>query len=405
MFKKLMINCANCDARTVSEETLKAYETIQINCAQMLVTPETKDLLSRYGVSMNCANVMNIPTDVRVNTVNGSTEIKNTDVIHEKTFLMVNGTMEIGEGTEKVLENYVGITVNGSLLYPESMSGYVGKMQVNGSTSCYPDGAILLKRSAVIDKLFSLRAKNKLYWSARRMIMVDPQLDGAVLAAKGARFSTKEVILTEAKVESMIDLIDEKAEIIIVPDGTAVVMDDVELSELTVKKYGKKLYIIGDLKVSREASAVLESLEYLNIRGDASVPSDLKQLLLEKAHNIEGDVKAAKGRVLSDKMTIRVSRKLLEQEPDGILVTDCMSAVLDEDIPSELIYERLTITDCIKVKCTPEQETAVGAVSSDVMTIGDNQEESGIGNMVKDALGMGKELLTTKIINAADYVL
>lgn len=405
MFKKLMINCANCDARTVSEETLKAYETIQINCAQMLVTPETKDLLSRYGVSMNCANVMNIPTDVRVNTVNGSTEIKNTDVIHEKTFLMVNGSMEIGEGTEKVLENYVGITVNGSLLYPESMSGYVGKMQVNGSTSCYPDGAILLKRSAVIDKLFSLRAKNKLYWSARRMIMVDPQLDGAVLAAKGARFSTKEVILTEAKVESMIDLIDEKAEIIIVPDGTAVVMDDVELSELTVKKYGKKLYIIGDLKVSREASAVLESLEYLNIRGDASVPSDLKQLLLEKAHNIEGDVKAAKGRVLSDKMTIRVSRKLLEQEPDGILVTDCMSAVLDEDIPSELIYERLTITDCMKVKCTPEQETAVGAVSSDVMTIGDNQEESGIGNMVKDALGMGKELLTTKIINAADYVL
>lgn len=405
MFKKLMINCANCDARTVSEETLKAYEAIQINCAQMLVTPETKDLLSRYGVSMNCANVMNIPTDVRVNTVNGSTEIKNTDVIHEKTFLMVNGSMEIGEGTEKVLENYVGITVNGSLLYPESMSGYVGKMQVNGSTSCYPDGAILLKRSAVIDKLFSLRAKNKLYWSARRMIMVDPQLDGAVLAAKGARFSTKEVILTEAKVESMIDLIDEKAEIIIVPDGTAVVMDDVELSELTVKKYGKKLYIIGDLKVSREASAVLESLEYLNIRGDASVPSDLKQLLLEKAHNIEGDVKAAKGRVLSDKMTIRVSRKLLEQEPDGILVTDCMSAVLDEDIPSELIYERLTITDCMKVKCTPEQETAVGAVSSDVMTIGDNQEESGIGNMVKDALGMGKELLTTKIINAADYVL
>lgn len=405
MFKKLMINCANCDARTVSEETLKAYETIQINCAQMLVTPETKDLLSRYGVSMNCANVMNIPTDVRVNTVNGSTEIKNTDVIHEKTFLMVNGSMEIGEGTEKVLENYVGITVNGSLLYPESMSGYVGKMQVNGSTSCYPDGAILLKRSAVIDKLFSLRAKNKLYWSARRMIMVDPQLDGGVLTAKGARFSTKEVILTEAKVESMIDLIDEKAEIIIVPDGTAVVMDDVELSELTVKKYGKKLYIIGDLKVSREASAVLESLEYLNIRGDASVPSDLKQLLLEKADNIEGEVKAAKGRVLSDKMTIRVSRKLLEQEPDGILVTDCMSAVLDEDIPSELIYERLTITDCMKVKCTPEQETAVGAVSSDVMTIGDNQEGSGIGNMVKDALGMGKDLLTTKVINAADYVL
>ena len=405
MFKKLMINCANCDARTVSEETLKAYESIHINCAQMLVTPETKDLMSRYGVSMNCANVMTIPNNVRVNSINGSAEIKNTDVIHERTFLMVNGSMEIGEGTEKVLENYVAITVNGSLLYPESMSGYVGKIQVNGSTTCYPDGAVLLKRSAVIDKLFALRAKNKLYWSSRRMVMVDPQLDGAVLAAKGARFSAKEVILTEAKVESLLDLIDEKAEIIIVPDGTAVVMDDVELSELTVKKYGRKLYIIGDMTVSREAAGVLEGLEYLNIRGDASVPSDLKQLLLEKADQIGGEVKASKGRVLSDKMTIRVSRKLLEQEQDGILVTDCMTAVLDEDIPSELIYERLTISDCMKVKCTPEQETAVGAVSRDVMTIGDNQEESGIGSMVKGALGIGKELLTTKIINAADYVL
>ena len=33
MSKKLVINCATCDARNVSEETLSSYESININAA------------------------------------------------------------------------------------------------------------------------------------------------------------------------------------------------------------------------------------------------------------------------------------------------------------------------------------------------------------------------------------
>lgn len=422
MAKKMIINCGNCDARNVSEETLAAYESITVNGGTVIVTPESKNLLNRYNVALNCGNVLELEKDVRLCSVNGSTQIKSTDLVPEKTYLDVNGSLEIGPGTEKVLEQYVGISVNGSVLYPESMSGCLGKLDVNGSTDCYPDDAILLKRSAVIDRLFALRAKNKCYWSAKRMVMVDPDLDPAALAAKGATFSAKEVILAESKVEGLIELIDEKAEIIIVPDGTAVVLDDLELDGLTVKKYGTKLYVTGDVKIRRESREALSQLEYLNIRGDVTVPGALKELLVEKAKEIAGEIKVMRGRYISDSMSVRVSKWMLEQEEEGLSIADCMKVRIDEDIPNEMILEKLSISDCMKVCCTAEQEAALAAVCVDVMKIGEGGSEGddmgvddllkGVGDMVrgalgtaKDTLGTAKELLGTKIVNTGDYVL
>lgn len=406
MAKKLIINCGDCDARNVSEETLAAYESIIINAGDVIVTSESKNLLNRYEVTMNCGDILELEKDVKLSSVNGSAQIKSTDTVPERTYLNVNGSLEIDPGTQKVLEQYVGISVNGSVTYPESMSGAVSKLSVNGSAICYPDDAVVLKRNAVIDRTFALRAKNKLYWSAKRMVMVDPNLDAAALAAKGAAFSAKEVILAESKVENMIDLIDEKAEIVIVPDGTAVILDDLELTDLTVKKNGTRLYVVGDVKIQKEAREALAHLEYLNIQGDVTVPNELKDLLVEKAEVITGDIKVMRGRYMSDKMSVRISKWMLEQETDGLSVSDCMKVKIDEDIPNELILERLSISDCTKVECTPEQETVLAAVCEDVMKIGSGgDEDTGIGDMIEDALSGAKERPDTKVINAGDYVL
>lgn len=418
MAKKLIINCGDCDARNVSEETLAAYEAVTVNCGSVLVTPETKALLNRFGVTLNCGDVLELEKDVKLARINGSHQIKSADIPAERTYLHINGSLEIGPDTQEVLKQYVGIQVNGSVTYPESLSGCLTMLRVNGSTVCYPDEAIVLKRNAVIDRLFALRAKNKLYWSPKRMIMVDEKLDASLLEKKGAAFSAKEVILAESKVEDMIGLIDEKAEIIIVPDGTAVITDDVELDELIVKKYGTKLYIVGDLKVMKDENGILGQLEYLNIRGDASVTEQLKSQLMEAITEINGSVKVVKppkGRQLGDKMSLRISRWLLEQERDGIHAYDCMKITLDEDIPNELILERLSISDCMEVKCTSEQEAAVAAIAEDVMAIGGlskmfkdaegDDTLSGVGDMVKGVLGVAKDALSTKVINAGDYVL
>lgn len=407
MAKKLMVNCGTCDARNVSEETLKAYEHIIINAGSIVVTPESKDLMNRYDVTMNCGDVVELDKDVQMSSVNGSMQINSTDAAPEKrTYLHVNGSLEIGPDTQDILSKYVGIDVNGSVTYPQSMSGKI-PLKVNGSTTCYPDGAIVLKRSAVIDHLFALRAKAKLYWAAKRLILVDPQLDGAALATKGCTFSAKEAVIAQSKVEELIGLIDEKTEITIVPDGTAVVLDDLELNAMAGKKYGAKLCVFGDLEIVSSGKQALEQMEYLNVRGDVLVPGELETLLAEKLTEVEGTVEVMRGRYLKDKLSLRISREMLEKEPDCVTVRDCVQVKLDGDIPGELIQEKLRLDSCVKVQCTPEQEPAVGLVSQDVVQIltGDDEEDGGIDGMIKGILGGAKAVLDTKFVDAGDYVL
>ena len=409
MAKKLMINCATCDARNALEENYAHYEQIVVNCATVLTSPSAKAIMNKLPFTLNCANVLEIEGTVDFRTINGSGEIKSGDAVSaSKYYMVVNGALTIGPDTQAQLAQCVGMTINGSLTCPESIYAILTGVNVNGSTTCYPDGAIVLKRNAVIDKLFVLRAKNNLYWSGRRMIMVDPELDATKLKTKGATFSTKEAILSQSKVEELIDLIDESAEIIIVPDGTSVVLDDIALDDNTLRRYGKQLYVIGDVTVTGDAD-ILDQLTYLNIRGDVKVPQELKEKLLAVLTEISGEVKVAKpkGATLEEKPFVKITRWMLEQQPMGIDVCDCAVVTIADDIPKELIVERLHIEDCAVVKCSEELEDAVTMICTEVGAVGGarGEDELGVGNMIKDALGGIKGVLDTKVINAADYVL
>lgn len=409
MAKKLLINCATCDARNALEENYAHYEQITVNCATVLTSPSAKAMMNKLPFTLNCANVLEIEGTVDFRTINGSGEIKSGDAVSaSKYYMVVNGALTIGPDTQEQLAQCVGMTINGSLTCPESIYATLTGVNVNGSTTCYPDDAIVLKRNAVIDKLFVLRAKSNLYWSGRRMIMVDPELDATKLKTKGATFSTKEVILSQSKVEELIDLIDEKAEIIIVPDGTSVVLDDITLDADTLRRYGKQLYVIGDVTVTEDAD-ILDELTYLNIRGDAKVPQDLKEKLISVLTEISGEVKIAKpkGATLEDKPIVKITKWMLEQQPMGIDVCDCAVVKIADDIPKELIVERLHIEDCGVVRCCEELEDAVTMICTDCGAVGSAEGEDGmgIGDMIKDALGGIKGALDTKVINAADYVL
>lgn len=408
MAKKLMINCATCDARNVLEENYAHYEQITINCAMVLTNPNGKTVMNKLPFTLNCANVLVVEGDADVRTVNGSSEIKSGDVIPtSKYYMLVNGSLTIGPNTQKHLAQCVGMTVNGSLTCPESIFASLTGINVNGSTTCYPDDAIVLKRNAVIDKLFVLRAKNSLYWSDRRMIMVDPELDADKLKSKGVIFRTKEVIIAQSKLEALIELIDEKAEIITVPDGTAVVLDDITLDEDSLRRYGKQLYVIGDVTVPKNADALAE-LKYLNVRGDVEVPQAHKERLLALLTEASGEVKIAKpeGAVLEDKPFVKITKWMLEKQPQGIEVCDCAVVKIADDIPKELIVERLHIEDCGVVRCSEELEDAVTMICTDVGSIGaEGKDDMGIGDVLKAAMGGIKGVLETKVINAAEYVL
>jgi hypothetical protein len=392
--------------RSVSEETLKSYEQIVVNAATVIVTPEKKELINRYNVTMNAADVIEVPAgeNVRVISQNGSYELTADRAPQdgETVILFINGVLNIDADAAEAAQKYYQINVNGAVTMPKSISGRLNNLNVNGSVSTYPDGAIRLNRNAEIDKTFPLRAKeNALYWAFRRLIFTDLALDTEKLRNRNVRFAAKTALIAESLAEAVVPMLSEDTDILIVPDGTAFVNSDAKMNRRFLKKYGTKAYINGDLTVEDDAAEILPEIEYLYVNGDVKLPETLADAFEDiDAHYDELVIQKKTGKIIEDHVRVTVDKALLEKYADGILVTDCAMVHIAKDVPSELILERLTIADCAQVFCTEEQEAAVGAVSKDVASIGGADES--MKDVLTGALHLNPEF---KVINASDYVM
>ena len=128
--KKLMVNVASCDIRNITEETLQNYESICINAAIILSSQKAQELIGRYGnVEMNAASVYTTEEDVKASIVNGSSEIGPENAPAEKTLLIVNGSLTVKPCDPAVLDNYVSAIINGKILCPKSLSGFLRQRQ------------------------------------------------------------------------------------------------------------------------------------------------------------------------------------------------------------------------------------------------------------------------------------
>lgn len=398
--KKLVINCADCDAREVKEETLSKYEEITINSANIYTTAESRALLAQYNVNINASDVIDVPADehIKLQSINGKAEITSLSAVEEGTFLTVNGMLTVLSGAESVLANYRTIKVNGKLLCPKSANIDMSKFSVNGKIETYPDGAVIMKNNCVVDKLFVLRAKKGIYWS-NRFVFTDTKLDGAALAAKGTEFYADKAVVAESVAEDVVPLINEECEISLVPDGTVFVNGDVRLDKSTVMANGTKLYINGNLSAYADSAEVLSELEYLEVSGTASVSESLKDAFAALKAKC-GGVKLVgefPKKEIGDKITVKVDKALLESNPNGVEITDCVTVKIAKDVTPKLISERLSISDCVNIVCSEEQEAAVALIASDVANIG---EDKGVLGAVGDIFNMNGD---TKTINASNY--
>lgn len=408
--KKFMVNAATCDIRNITEETLQNYESICINSAIVLSSPRAQELIGRYAnVTVNAASVYVTEEDVKVSVVNGSSEIGPENAPTEKTVLIVNGSLTMKPCDPAVLDSYVSAIINGKLLCPKGLSGFLSRATVNGSTELYPDGAVLLKNNTAIDRVFALRAKDSLYW-APRLLFLDNAVSADALRAKGARFDAKRVLIAESLVEKLIDLISEEADVKIVPDGTAFINDDAVLDKNLITRYGTRLYVNGDLKVTNGAEEALPKLEYVFVNGDVTVYKELAEQFFalkpeyDSVKVIDRESVKKYDMVIEGKLSFKADRALLERCPGGVLISECAVLKIDPDIPASLITERLSIRECGSVKCSPEQESAVGLVAEECgqICVGDRAEDEG-GGLLDSIFGGIKSAANTKFINAADY--
>ena len=391
--KKMRINCAVCDMSSVAESTLAAYDFILVNAALVLTSAKTQELMPKYHVSVNAATVLEKPDNAELKVVNGKCEIMPGDVPGQPMMLLVNGALEIGKGTEENLRHYALIHVNGRVTYPDSLSGKLDMLRVNGSTECYPADAIRLDSSFVVDKTFRLRSKAGPYYARRRVVILSGNVDVTALQSKGVRFLTKTAVLAESLAEAALPLFDERTEIHIVPDGCAYVDGDAALNEALLKRYGTKLYIAGDLVLDMESEPAIGQLEYLKVLGSVQLPGKLVNAF--SALSFEYDsLEPVKGLVIRDKVSFTLDKGLLERHPEGVTLIDCVQVKLDKDIPPEWIEERLMIKDCVNVSCAPEQRSSVEAAGSGVTQV------SLLNDILSDEQPADPD---TQVISAAEY--
>lgn len=368
--KKLNVDAVVLDLRHLTEETLAAYDQCEMDAVFALTNPQAQVLLSQYGVKLNVVQSIHCEEDVETTTINGKATLDGTSIPEKKRVMVVNGKLSVKPDGVKALEQYCGIVVNGKLYCPESLASVVtAKCTVNGKLCLYPDDAVILNSTTRLDKVFLLRAQPKLYWAEKLFIAVDPKLDAEALAAKGARFSSQKAILTERNAEILAPLFTEETELVILPEGTAVLEDDLELSAGTLRRYGTRLYVAGDVTVPEGAEELLGRMEYLHVAGDVLLPAALEEAFCAIPELEYQKLKLLKGHAIVGAPKLRLNREMLQLYPEGIVCVGCAMVTLDAALEPDTIAKKLTFEDCTMVKCTALQENAVNAVSKDVAQI------------------------------------
>ena len=368
--KKLNVDAVVLDLRHLTEETLAAYDQCEMDAVFALTNPQVQVLLSQYGVKLNVVQSIHCEEDAETTTINGKATLDGTSIPEKKRVMVVNGKLSVKPDGVKALEQYCGIVVNGKLYCPESLASVVtAKCTVNGKLCLYPDDAVILNSTTRLDKVFLLRAQPKLYWAEKLFIAVDPKLDAEALAAKGARFSSQKAILTERNAEILAPLFTEETELVILPEGTAVLEDDLELSAGTLRRYGTRLYVAGDVTVPEGAEELLGRMEYLHVAGDVLLPAALEEAFCAIPELEYQKLKLLKGHAIVGTPKLRLNREMLQLYPEGIVCVGCAMVTLDAALEPDTIAKKLTFEGCAMVKCTALQENAVNAVSKDVAQI------------------------------------
>lgn len=403
--KKLAVSTGLCDAREVREETLAQYDQVAISSGLVLTTAESRALMGRYGVQISTGIVIDVPGGIPFSMVNGSAHFTPGQSVPEgKRGLLVNGSLEIAEGSEAVLDSYAAIVVNGSVEAPESMAGLLSAVLVNGSTNVYPNGAIRLGASETLDRAFSLRArKDALYYARRRIIALSPDIDFAALAAKNVRFKTKKLIVAESLVEAAVPLFDEQTKIRIVPDGCALLEEEeLVLNADTAELWGGNIMAEGDVYIP-EAGPWLETLSFLWASGCVRAVRGA----VHRLHAIGAkydELRIVGGTLLRDAQNVCVTRTMLENAPDGLSIDSCDHVLFAEDIPASLLKEKLvSLWDCASVSCTQTQKEVLLLSAHDVTwaSAEEPQEEKEEGTKTEQP----GEKVETVYVSTGSYVL
>lgn len=307
MEKHLKVNTAMMDMISTKPETIDAYDEISINCAMCLTTAKTRQLLSKGRIKVNTSAVVDCGNDddVEVVTINGGKKTTAQFAAPQKpTILIVNGGLIIEDSPKKNIDQYRNVIVNGGVLHP--MSFDTSNIHTNGAMIPYPDGATLILRHLDLDNSFIKAAvPGTVYYVQgvpsdmgaigdgnmdelkKTALHATEPLDLELLKSKNIRFYTTWVTAIEENAEQLLKIIDGCIGSTIIPAGYKI-MQGGKLDMLAVRRFGKRIYVEGDLEVQAENSDALAALEGLIVTGNTRIADSVADEFFKKCTKYNG---------------------------------------------------------------------------------------------------------------------
>ncbi len=394
--KKLEINCAKCDARSINEESYAKYDKIEINTAIMLIDDRSREVLSRLGAEIHAAKTLSAKDDVPVVEINGPHKITAAALPKKGTVLTVNGGVEIEKGANKAVEMYSYIDINGNLECPESIVSSLANVNVNGCVGTYPDDYIKLHSKLAIDDMFIARAaQNGKYYVGGTVSLTDRAVDASRLVEKNVKFKTKRFITHEDRLDESLPMFDFDTEIILAPSDCAIVGGSAKLNPDLLDEYGTRLFVFGNLDARGNIADVISRLEKLAVTGKITVTR-------KNAAAIRGlgakykKLEIVKEMTFANTASVRVTNEMLRAS-DGAAVQNCAVLTIDGDVSAEDIKNLLEAVNVRHIVCSKEQAAAVRSVCKNVGAVMTPEEYDEWKNSRKDN--------STIEIDTAEYVM
>lgn len=363
--KDLELQAAVLNLSSLRDEVLSSYRQVRAKTALALVSPRAQQLMAQYGMELQTASTLLVPEDCQLAVQNGTVSLQAGQTVSGPTALVVNGTLTLCPGCQDALESYAAVLVNGELVYPMGMEHLLGRIQVNGSRQDYRPDAVLLDK-ITLDRVFLLRAAQGAKYDAAKLVALEEGVDWSMAAAKELDFRVEKAVLCSSAMESLLGCINPEAKVVEVPDGMFYTRQNHLDKGLLFQS--RRIFADGNFSISAEQAGLAEQLEQLVVTGTLQLDERLAgwaKKAAVKARQIQ--LVDARGDCLEDIACLEISRAMLEQAEFGLRIEDCASVEFDEDIPADLLREKIrSIRDCATVEGTAEQLAAVYSVCRDV---------------------------------------
>lgn len=313
--------------------------------------------------------------DVEMVVWNGSYKLDGDASFQKKTFLVVNGELELAAGAEKALDHITAILANGEVIYSAALNN-LPPLHVNGMKKCYPADAVKLKDELVLDKGFILRCRHSKYYVKDSVVIADENLAVDSLLEKQVEFITGRAVLAEGIFEKAALLFGEDVELEMIPDGYFYSKDNV-MTEGLRQRAGNKLYIDGDFVLENEAGIDDEDFALI-VNGTLRVPENMAGIVSQGRVKYK-NMQLVKGLVIENREAVAVDMAMLRENEEGITLLHCAAVTLQQDIPAAVLKEKLQIAECGCVICSREQKLAAESIADMAECIATKEETQDYG--------------------------